>query len=163
MKRQIVEENPKIGKKILIDSASESGPLKMPPIPSRYVGHSLGSMNAPVIVEMFFDFVCPYSKKIFYKMQEVQKHYGEDKVRLVMINWIQPWHPQAYWLATTSEVVELIKPGNFWTMAKILYDHQDEFVDAQLPNLTKNQILSKLADLTCTFHYQNSLNQIIFH
>jgi hypothetical protein len=57
----------------------------------------------------------------------VVAHYGKDKLDLVFINWIQPWHPQATWLHSALLAASLCDDKSlFWKLADLLYDKQDE-------------------------------------
>jgi len=56
----------------------------------------------------------------------VVAHYGKDRLQLVFINWIQPWHPQATWLHAAALAASLSNdPSHFWKLTDLLYENQD--------------------------------------
>jgi protein-disulfide isomerase len=70
---------------------------------------------------------CPFSKKAHFKLKEVVEHYGKDKLDVVFINWIQPWHPQATWLHSAVLAASLFDDKSlFWKLTDLLYEKQDE-------------------------------------
>mmetsp|Transcript_17470 Transcript_17470/g.49340 ORF Transcript_17470/g.49340 Transcript_17470/m.49340 type:complete len:221 (-) Transcript_17470:474-1136(-) len=114
-----------------------------PPIPSEPIGiRLLGNPTAPIVVELFQDVACPYSKKMMLTLldgddsvlKRLEKHatLSGGKVEFVFHNLPQPWHPQspsmhegffAYYLATGKDSAKVIAYLNAF------YKEQKQFED----------------------------------
>ncbi|ELR16524.1 uncharacterized protein ACA1_146580 [Acanthamoeba castellanii str. Neff] len=112
-------------------------------LPPRYIGHHYSHDAAfdprkGATLEVFLDLHCPFSKKAHFKLKEVVAHYGKDKLDVVFINWIQPWHPQATWLHSALLAASLFDDKSlFWKLADLLYEKQDEFRDEKVEKVSK--------------------------
>eukprot|EP01087_Luapelamoeba_hula_P010887 TRINITY_DN2905_c0_g1_i2.p1 TRINITY_DN2905_c0_g1~~TRINITY_DN2905_c0_g1_i2.p1 ORF type:complete len:167 (-),score=28.93 TRINITY_DN2905_c0_g1_i2:68-568(-) len=96
---------------------------------------------------MFLDLHCPFSKKAYDRMKEVIAHYGEERVQFTMINWIQPWHPQATWLHQASIAAGLCEERAFWRVTDFFYAHQEEYRDEPMADVSRNQFFGKLKSI----------------
>lgn len=101
-------------------------------------------------VDLFLDFVCPFSKKLFLKFdKEVIPLLADkypNKFRLIFRPVVQPWHAQAS--AATSEAflaVNQVAPEQAWQFAKVLFEHQRDFFDTAILHETRNDIYKRLA------------------
>ncbi|MBI4700336.1 MAG: thioredoxin domain-containing protein [Deltaproteobacteria bacterium] len=65
------------------------------PIPVGRDDPSRGSPNAPVTVVFFGDLQCPFCRRAGGTLDELQRHYGESKLRIVWKNYPLPFHQKA--------------------------------------------------------------------
>eukprot|EP00941_MAST-03F_sp_MAST-3F-sp1_P004678 g4678.t1 len=129
--------------------------LTLPNRPCALLGHPWEwpkNTDPGVLLEVYIDFLCPFSERIFKRLvNEVLPHYNasEPVVKFVLQQIPQPWHPQGthvhecviavrklYGIAKTNEFIALFFAGN-----------REEFVDSKCQDLTRNQIIKKLATL----------------
>jgi len=108
-------------------------------------GYSIGDSSAPVVLETFFDHLCPYSASAWPIMQKVQAHYTTSKLRFVLHMFPLPYHHNAFYASKAAVVVELYSAGNFWKWLNLIFMHQDDFSGAATANLTSNQVLNLYA------------------
>jgi len=108
-------------------------------------GYSIGEGSAPVVLEAFFDHLCPYSASSWPIMQQVQAHYGPTKLRFVLHLFPLPYHHNAFFAAKAGVVIENLAKGNFWKWLELIFNHQDEFSGAATANFTTNQVLDLYA------------------
>ena len=76
----------------------------MPPLPRRQLGFAFNTIskaenangnNTPVVLEVFVDFTCPYSKRMFDTLiNDVQPYYG-NKLNIIIHPQPHPWHPSS--------------------------------------------------------------------
>jgi protein-disulfide isomerase len=97
--------------------------LPAPPAASPGKGAAAG---AKVVVQMFADFQCPFSKKVQPVMDDLIAAFP-GKVRVVYRHLPLPMHPQAE-IAAEASVEALAQKGEagFWAFAKLLWEDQSE-------------------------------------
>lgn len=105
-------------------------------------------------IELYLDYVCPFSAKmwntltsssILEKVENDQKYSG--KVRLILRQQIQPWHPSSTLVHEAAVAVMQISPKKFIDFSTILFTKQKEYFDVNVVNETRNQTYKRLADL----------------
>ncbi|KAL6079634.1 Carbon-nitrogen hydrolase [Balamuthia mandrillaris] len=98
-------------------------------------------------IEVFLDLHCPFCKKAYPKLKELVGHYGEERLQVVMFNWVQPWHAQATWLHQAALAASMFEDKSmYWKMVDLLYEHQDEFSDEKTENMSKADMFNVLTD-----------------
>lgn len=126
--------------------------------PATHLGLQAGSKTSNIQLEVFLDFICPFSKKAFLRLHnDVLPKYG-DKVhwasRSCSLLWqisfrfqnvVQPWHHQGIFVHETAAVVKQLKPEAALSFYLSLFDSQEQFFDDKVDNLTKAQIYDMLA------------------
>ncbi|KAL9578127.1 MAG: hypothetical protein Q9212_005918 [Teloschistes hypoglaucus] len=102
-------------------------------------------------LELFLDYVCPFSAKMFLTLSTdvlpslPRKYPG--KVQLIFRQQIQPWHPSSTLVHESAAAVLRLAPQKFWDYSKILFEHQKEFFDVNVVNETRNQTYKRLSKL----------------
>lgn len=116
------------------------------PIPSKPSGYKLGDANAPVIVEIFFDLECPFSKKGWQTVIEVTKAYSLDKVCWIFQPMGLSNHRQS-WDATKAAIAVAGQDSQkFIDFVSYLFQHQSEFANEAAKDITQTQWHNMLAD-----------------
>jgi protein-disulfide isomerase len=103
---------------------------------SRATAPSRGASNAPVLLEVFSDFMCPYSVKFNSTVQELQKQYP-DKIRTTFRQFPLPFHNGAHLMAEASLCAE--EQGKFW-------EYHDKLM-AEAKKREKAELVQIAADL----------------
>lgn len=112
---------------------------------------SNSSLVAVNNVDMFVDFVCPYSKKLYLKWEKevipaiAEKYPGKFLFNLKLVP--QPWHHSSQFAAESLLAVNKLKPAESLKYAKVLFEHQTDFFETAVVNLTRNQIYERLSKL----------------
>lgn len=105
-------------------------------------------------IHLYLDYNCPFAGKLFYTfvdkvIPELEtRHPG--KFEVVFAHVVQPWHPQSTFLHEVALAVARLKPEAFWTFLRVLFDHHDEYSDADTLNQTRKEIYTQLAQLAET-------------
>ncbi|KAJ2724151.1 hypothetical protein GGI07_002186 [Coemansia sp. Benny D115] len=131
--------------------------------PAYALGHTLlaGSASggysaagaAPHTLEVFLDYTCPFSAKLWRALQTQvipwlsAQGASSSPVTVVFRHQVQPWHPNSTLLHEASLAVEKINPSAFALYSGALFDKQSEFFDEATVNLSRTEIYRQLATL----------------
>jgi hypothetical protein len=128
-------------------------------VPPKFSAHqittsSLSSSHSqsPHTLEIYLDYVCPFSAKIFRTLSEhvvplLQKSYREPGVRIIFRQQIQPWHPSSTLTHEAGVAVSRLAPEKFWEFSRILFEHQKEYFDVNVVHEARNETYKRLAKL----------------
>ena len=87
---------------------------------------SRGDAKAPVVIQEFSDFQCPFCKRVEPTLQELEKDF-KGSIRIVWRHMPLPFHQHAQLAAEASEEVLAQKgAAAFWAYHDLLYDAQGE-------------------------------------
>ncbi|KDR84094.1 hypothetical protein GALMADRAFT_275301 [Galerina marginata CBS 339.88] len=125
----------------------------------------LGHPDAPHSLDIFLDYVCPYSAKIAFKIDKILKPLVgpggpyEGKVKIIYRIQVQPWHAMSTLTSEAGLAVLRLSPENFWPFSLALYKHQEEYFDIPSQDLTTRQVREKLAQLAAEFLPTNGIEK----
>ena len=116
------------------------------PIPQRPSGYRLGNADAPIVIEMFFDLECPFSKKGWQTILKVAKAYSPDSVYLILYPMTLGNHRQS-WDATKAAIAVADNDTNkFIDFVSYLFERQSEFANEASKDKTQTDWHNMLAD-----------------
>ncbi|OJA17710.1 hypothetical protein AZE42_07450 [Rhizopogon vesiculosus] len=112
-----------------------------------------GAYDAPHTLDIFLDYVCPFSAKLSFAIDDVLKplvdvggqYYG--KVKVIMRLQVQPWHATSTYTHEAGLAVARAAPEKFWPFSIALFKQQDEFFDIPSSTMTPLQIREKLGNI----------------
>ncbi|KAJ6587798.1 hypothetical protein B0H10DRAFT_2233915 [Mycena sp. CBHHK59/15] len=112
-----------------------------------------GTHDAPHTLDIFLDYVCPFSAKISLTIDSVLvpllgpggKYHG--KVKVIFRPQVQPWHASSTLTHEAGLAVARAAPTSFWPFSLALFKRQDEFFDIPTATLTPLQVRENLAAL----------------
>jgi protein-disulfide isomerase len=84
---------------------------------------SKGAKGAPVTIIEWSDYQCPYCKKNYEVMKQLEQKYG-DKVTIVFRDFPLPFHDKAQKAAEASECAD--DQGKFWEIHDFMFTNQDK-------------------------------------
>ncbi|KAI0353129.1 hypothetical protein OH77DRAFT_1427920 [Trametes cingulata] len=112
-----------------------------------------GTYEAPHTLEVFLDYVCPFSAKIALAIDKVLKPLFAPggkyagKVKVIFRNQVQPWHASSTFVHEAGLAVARVAPDDFWKFSLALFAKQGEYFDIPTSTLTPTQIREKLTAL----------------
>ncbi|GAM88486.1 hypothetical protein ANO11243_065190 [Dothideomycetidae sp. 11243] len=120
----------------------------------KFAGQKLAAGLSPKAVhtlELYLDYVCPFSKKMFNTIYDsvrplVQDKY-KSKVEIIFRQQVQPWHPSSTLVHEAGVAVLQVNPDKFWDFSKALFEQQTDYFDVKVVNETRNATYKRLAKL----------------
>ncbi|KAG4025871.1 hypothetical protein MFRU_049g00420 [Monilinia fructicola] len=124
-------------------------------LPPKFAGQRfLASKNKePALhsLELYLDYVCPFSAKLFNtvytKVFPLIKQKYEDKVEIIFRQQIQPWHPSSTLVHEAGVAVLTLSPSSFYSFSAALFQQQKDFFDVNVVNETRNATYKRLAKI----------------
>ena len=122
-------------------------------LPPKFGGQLFSSVSPKSIhtVELYLDYVCPFSAKMFKTVYDsvfplVETNYA-DKVQFIFRQQIQPWHPSSTLTHEAGAAVLRLAPTKFYEFSNSLFKHQAEYFDVNVVHETRNETYHRLAKL----------------
>ncbi|GJE84853.1 Disulfide bond formation protein D [Phanerochaete sordida] len=128
-----------------------------------------GSPNAPQTLEVFLDYVCPFSAKLARAIDSVlvplfaPGGQYDGKVKVIFRNQVQPWHASSTWVHEAGLAVARVAPEKFWPFSVALFKHQEEYYDIPTSTLTPVQVREKLAALAASVVGEGKKSALLDH
>lgn len=127
-------------------------------LPPKFSGQLLttaSSSQAKHTIEIYLDYVCPFSAKIFKTLYKsvgplIQEKYTNPGVRVIFRQQIQPWHPSSTLVHEAGAAVLRTAPNSFWAFSEKLFEQQKEYFDVNVVNEVRNDTYKRLAKLAGT-------------
>lgn len=104
-------------------------------------------------LELFLDFVCPFSAKMFNTLyNSVAPVIKENPtfasgVQILLRQQVQPWHPSSTLVHEAAVAVLKLAPEKYWEFSNALFKEQKSFFDVNVVNETRNQTYKRLAKI----------------
>jgi protein-disulfide isomerase len=107
-------------------------------------------------LELFLDYVCPYSAKQFNTIYHVvaplirSSPKWSANVQFIIRQQIQPWHPSSTLTHEAAVAVLQLAPEKYWDFSDALFKDQKAYFDVNVVNESRNQTYRRLAKLAAT-------------
>lgn len=116
------------------------------PIPARPSGYRLGQVDAPIMVEMFLDLECPFSKRGWQNVMSVVEAYSSQQVRWIFQLMTLGNHRQS-WDATKATIaVAGDDTQKFIDFVSYVFSRQEEFANEAWKDKTQTDFHNLLAE-----------------
>ena len=122
-----------------------------PPLPSVPAGIKLtNSFSSGVVVDLFHDVCCPYSKKMFDTVfrsliPALEKENLIGGIQFLWQSVPQPWHAQSCCMHDAIMAASILNVEKTPAYILNIFAKQTDFFDDQAKNLSRVQIYEKLA------------------
>jgi len=133
-------------------------------LPPKFAAHRLTFADPPApssssvppamhTIELYVDYVCPFSAKIVRTIQDVvdplvrANPAWAQNLTLILRQQVQPWHPSSTLTHEAALAVLAVAPARFWAFSRLLLDRQTDFFDVGVVHETRNQTYRRLAAL----------------
>jgi protein-disulfide isomerase len=107
------------------------------PVPAATVSPSTGPANAPVTIQVFSDFQCPFCSRVEPTVHQFMEQYA-GRVRMIWRNYPLPFHQNATPAAEAAmEVFHQRGAEAFWSYHDALFENQTDLSRATLERLAQ--------------------------
>jgi protein-disulfide isomerase len=120
------------------------------------LGETAGVAPQMHTLEVFLDYVCPFSAKQFNTLYHVvaplirENPKWASKLQVVFRQQVQPWHPSSTLVHEAAVAVLQLAPEKFYPFSDALFKDQKSYFDVNVVNETRNQTYKRLAKLGAT-------------
>eukprot|EP00897_Mesotaenium_endlicherianum_P000609 jgi/Mesen1/10549/ME000083S10059 len=119
-------------------------------IPARYDGFALSGPKStrPIVIEAFYDLLCPGCKDGWPILKNVSAVYSQDKVQVIVHPFPAPFHHNAFFAARGMHIAALLNASLAYPWLELVYKFQDQFSGDATELIAPKDILvlfSKLA------------------
>ena len=116
------------------------------PVPSRRSGYRIGDADAPIMVEVFFDLECPFSKKGWNTVMKVMEAYTKAQIYWVLQPMTLGNHRQS-WDATKAAIaIANTDTQKFIHFVSYLFSKQSDFANEAWKDKTQTEFHIFLAE-----------------
>ncbi|ORY98223.1 thioredoxin-like protein [Syncephalastrum racemosum] len=120
----------------------------------QFAGHRLGVAAAPHTLEIYLDYVCPFSAKIYKHIREtvwpfVEQKYP-NKVQLIFRQQVQPWHASSTLVHEAALAVEQIDASKFYPFSDALFARQKDFFDEAVELKTRRDLVKQVSEIAAS-------------
>jgi hypothetical protein len=132
------------------------------PIPSGGPdGFIQGSYGVPIVIDAFYDFLCPDSAEMNTNFAEVQEFYG-DQMQFVMHTFPLPYHRNAFLVAQGANVVKNISgTTNVFNYMNQMFKVQNQFSTSATANFTMNKVINMIGNAAVDAGVIDSKKQMV--
>jgi len=113
----------------------------------------LGHPTAPHTLDVFLDYVCPFSRKMSNNLETHVKPLIENdgiyfrKVKVIIRLQVQPWHGSSTFVHEIALAVARVCPQKFWEFHLALMNGQEDFYDIPSSKRTPIETRERLVEL----------------
>ncbi|KAK9076101.1 hypothetical protein SSX86_004434 [Deinandra increscens subsp. villosa] len=115
-----------------------------PIIPSRYDGfvyRRRAASTATVLIEAFYDPVCPDSRDSWPPLKQAVDHYGPSRLSLIIHTFPLPYHDNAFVTSRALHIVNELNASATYHLLNAFFKHQERFYNAQTLNMSREGVL----------------------
>lgn len=97
-----------------------------------------------ILVEAFFDPVCPDSRDSWPPLKLALDHYG-PRVSFVLHLLPLPYHDNAFVTSRALHIVNMQNPSDTFRLLESFFTHQERFYNAQTRNMSRTAVVEEIA------------------
>ncbi|KAK5663779.1 hypothetical protein OQA88_4210 [Cercophora sp. LCS_1] len=134
-------------------------------LPPKFAGHRLllsppsaTSSANPHTLELYLDYVCPFSAKLFNTvytsvLPSLSSQPLAAPLQVIIRQQIQPWHPSSTLTHEAAVAVQRLTnadPTKFWAFSAALFAAQKDYFDVNVVHEARNDTYRRLAKLAAS-------------
>ncbi|CAH8386277.1 unnamed protein product [Eruca vesicaria subsp. sativa] len=102
-----------------------------------------------ILIEAFYDPVCPYSRDSWPPLKQALKHY-KSRVSLLLHLLPLPYHDNAYVTSRALHIVNIHNANATFNLLEGFFKHQAMFYGAQTQLMTRPEVVGRIVKLGAT-------------
>ncbi|KAK8509971.1 hypothetical protein V6N13_118515 [Hibiscus sabdariffa] len=100
-----------------------------------------------ILIEAFFDPVCPDSRDSWPPLKQAIHHYG-SRVSLIVHLLPLPYHDYAFATSRALHIVNLLNPSATFRLLDSFFEYQERFYNAQTSNKSRDAVVNEISEFT---------------
>ncbi|XP_022753646.1 uncharacterized protein LOC111301911 [Durio zibethinus] len=100
-----------------------------------------------IMIEAFFDPVCPDSRDSWPPLKQAIQYYG-SRVFLIVHLLPLPYHDYAFATSRALHIVNLLDPSATFRLLDSFFQHQERFYNAQTSNMSRVDVVNEIIKFT---------------
>lgn len=104
-----------------------------------------GDANS-ILVEAFFDPLCPDSRDAWPPLREAIHHYGTPEISLVVHTFPLPYHDNAYLSSRALHIVNELNASSTYKLLEAFFHYQERFYGKATSNFTRAHVQNQVAN-----------------
>ncbi|XP_059287569.1 uncharacterized protein LOC132040897 [Lycium ferocissimum] len=104
-------------------------------------------IDKTILIEAFFDPVCPDSRDAWPPLKKALNHYG-SRVSLVLHPFPLPYHDNSFISSRALHIVNKLNASATYRLLESFFDQQDKFYNEATVDLSKASVVDKVARFT---------------
>ncbi|KAK8596609.1 hypothetical protein V6N12_065092 [Hibiscus sabdariffa] len=100
-----------------------------------------------ILIEAFFDPVCPDSRDSWPPLKQAIHHYG-SRVSLIVHLLPLPYHDYAFATSRALHIVNLLNPSATFRLLDSFFEYQERFYNAQTSNKSRDAVINEISEFT---------------
>jgi len=105
-----------------------------------------GTLEAPIVLDLFIDLLCPDSRQTWPVMKEVSQHYGNN-LHLRVHTFPLPFHTWSFLINQGAGVVAANNISNIFTYMDLAFANQDNFGNGITSNQGSSSVIKSAGDM----------------
>lgn len=130
----------------LLFFGSVNAQISIPSKPSGFwYSEKSGDANS-ILIEAFFDPVCPDSRDSWPPLKQAIHHYGTPAISLAAYTFPLPYHDNAYLTSRALHIVNELNVSSTYKLLEAFFHHQDRFYGHATENFTRAHVRDQVAN-----------------
>ncbi|KAG6507248.1 uncharacterized protein LOC121980916 [Zingiber officinale] len=134
------------------------------PIPPRIDGFVYGAdppvWGKSVVVEAFFDPVCPDSRDSWPPLKKALRHYSH-RLSLVVHTFALPYHSNAFIASRALHIANRLNSSSTYPLLELFFKFQEKYYNRPTYNLTRASIVDDISRLATKVVGKDSLSSFL--
>ncbi|KAA8537482.1 hypothetical protein F0562_027090 [Nyssa sinensis] len=119
------------------------------PIPAKLDGFVYKNRPATtdsIMIEAFFDPVCPDSRDSWPPLKQALDYYG-PRISLIVHPFALPYHDNAFAASRALHIVNKLNPSATYNLLELFFKYQEEYYNKQTFNMSRASVVNKIVGL----------------
>ncbi|KAK9271258.1 hypothetical protein L1049_026848 [Liquidambar formosana] len=116
------------------------------PIPAKFDGFVYQNRPATpdsIVIEAFFDPVCPDSRDSWPPLKRALEHYA-PRLSLIVHPFALPYHDNAFVTSRALHIVNELNSSDTYPLLELFFQHQERFYNQQTRNMSRASIVNQI-------------------
>lgn len=119
-------------------------------VPAKYDGFVYKNRPAStdtILIEAFFDPVCPDSRDAWPPLKQAIHHYPDSSISLIVHTFPLPYHDNAFVTSRALHIVDKINSSATYSLLEVFFNDQERFYSDQTFNNSRASVVNQVTQV----------------